>query len=289
MNWLIKLIFVAVSEVMLGVVQFLAPAINNIFDFMYQVNLKFNLNNLSNYTVGIGLSLVSLFAVKQSIDVYMLHTEGDPDADPLELITRVCVTVAVIVCGQPIVTYLIKTSGILCNEVLSKVAYQSRTIAEILTDSFMKLLSMSTILAAIQAGFAAVIVVSLIIFMLMASKRGAELIWFQIILPFFALDLLNANKERWNSFKNDLIVCIYGYVLQVVCFNIFMMLLSNAMTVDGVSENPLYVIAPIGWLMVILSTPKWLQKHMYTSGVGSALGRGASMGTYLVPNLLLRK
>ena len=288
MNWLIKLIFVAISELMLGIVQFLAPAINNIFEFMYQVNVDLHLDDTADYIMGVGLSLVSLLAIKQLIDVYMLHTDGDSDSDPLELITRVTETVATIMCGQYVVTFLIGTSSKLCAEILEKVGYKDRSVAEILTDGFMKLLSMGTILAAVQALFAAIIVVSLIIFIVMASKRGAELIWFQFLLPLYSLDKLNNSRDKWNSFKNDALICIFGYVLQILSFNIFMMLLSRAITVDGVSENPLYVIAPIGWLIIILSAPKWLQKHMYNSGVGNGMRSGAMMGQHIIP-LLLRK
>lgn len=288
MNWLIKLIFTALSEILIAAVQFLAGIINNVFDFMYELNLALPFDMVCNYTLGMGLSLVALFAVKQGIDVYVLHTDGDPDTDPLEIVTRLIVTVTTILCGQWGITYLIRIASQLAKEVVATVEYKQRTAAEIFTDAFMKFLSMGTILAVIQMIFFAVILVGFIIFIFKAGRRGAELMLFQVFMPLLSLDLLTTSKEHWNAYKMELLLCIFGYIVQLLCFNVFMNLFSQVMTTDGLGSNPKILFAAGAWLSLVLGAPKWLQKFLHKTGVGDALKGGARTATALVPQLLRR-
>lgn len=288
MNWVLKLIFVLVCELLTGIVEYLEPIISNIFDFMYQVNVDLGLDGIADYTQGLGLALLAAFAVKQGIDVYFLHVDGDPDADPLELVTRVAIATATMMCGVDIIKFLIGKASIICAEAVKSIGYDGRTATEIITDAFMKFLSVGTIVVVVQSIFLAITVIALLIFVIKAAKRGAELILFQIMLPLVALDMLTTSREKWNAFRNELIICIFGYILQVLSFNIFMILLSKAITVDGVVESPSSIIATMGWLIVVLSAPKWLQKFMYSSGVGNGVKSGATMGAHMIPMLLRR-
>jgi len=284
MNWLLKLIFVAISEVLIAGVDFLADIINDIFDFMYALNVGLNFDTISNYTVMMAITLTSLFAIKQGIDVYVLHVDGDPDADSLELMTRVSITVATIMCGQWFITYLIELASTLSTEVVSTMVYPERTAAEICIDIVTKIVTMGTMTAFIQLIFIAVTVIAFIIFIFKAAKRGAELILFQIMLPILALDLLTTNKERWNAFKTELMICIFGYIIQLFCFNVFMILFAQVMSVNGMLD-PKIMFGALAWLMIVLSAPKWIQKFIYSSGIGQTTKGGARSAMYLIPKL----
>lgn len=284
MNWFIKLIFVAISEVLIAGVDYLADIINDIFNFMYELNVSLNFETISNYTVMMAITLTSLYAIKQGIDVYVLHVDGDPDADSLELLTRVSITVATIMCGQWFITYLIGLASTLSTEVVATVVYPERTIGEIFVDVITKIMSMGTMLAFIQLIFIGVTLVAFIIFITKAAKRGAELILFQVMLPLLALDLLTTNKERWNAFKTELMICIFGYIIQLFCFNVFMILFAQVMSVSGMLD-PKIMFGALAWLMIVLSAPKWIQKFIYSSGVGQATKGGARSVMYLIPKI----
>lgn len=286
MNWILSLIFTAISEVLIEAVNYLADYINNIFATMYELNTSLNLDNVSNYTLYVGLTLTSMFAIKQGIDVYVLHTNGDSEDDPLDLVTRIAVTVSTIMCGQWAISYLITLASTLSTEVTSRVIYEKREFGEIFLDIMLKVLSAGTIICFVQLIFIVIILISFIIFIFKAAKRGAELILFQMMLPLLALDLLTTSRERWNTFKTELLICIFGYIIQLFCFNVFMILFTEVISIDEKTLDPKYLFGCIAWLMVVLSAPKWLQKFMYTTGIGQATKGGARSAAYIVPKLL---
>lgn len=284
MSWLLKIIFVAITEVCIAAVEFLADLLNNIFDWMYEINVGLGLSTVADYTLSIGLALVGVFVIKQLIEVYILRVEGDPDSDALEVVTRISVTVATMISGSFVIEYLISTASTLASEITDLVVYKKRDISEIFVDMLGKVLSMGTIVAFIQLIFIVITLVALIIFLFKAAKRGAELMFFQIILPIFALDLLTTSKEKWNSFKMDLLICIFGYVLQVFAFNVFMMLFQQVVNISGLGSDPKVMFAALGWLVIVLKAPKWLQKFSYSSGAGQMFSGAGRSAMYVIPN-----
>lgn len=286
MGWILKAIFVFICEVAIGGLDWLGPLMSNIFGTMYQINIDLGLNKVVTYTQTLGLSLVALYGVKQGIDVYCLHMDGDPDADPLEIVTRISVAVATIMCGVEITEFLIKKSNTLCAEAVKHVGYDGRAADGMLKKAFTTLLSISTTNAAIQVIFLAIVLISLCIFIYKAAVRGAELMGFQILLPLVAIDMLTTAREKWNAFKNELGICIFGYVLQVVSFNIFLILLSRSITLGGLISSPENIFALLGWLKLVLSAPKWMQKFIYSTGSQGAVRTGATLGVQLIPQLI---
>lgn len=284
MSWILSLIFTAISEVLIEAVNYLAGYINNIFNTMYELNLSLKLDQVSSYTLYVGITLTSMFAVKQGIDVYVLHTNGDSEEDPLELVTRIAITVATIVCGQWVIQYLIKLASSLGTEITSRVVYEKREFGDIFLDMMLKVVAAGTILCFVQLIFIVIVVIAFMIFILKAARRGAELILFQVMLPIVALDLLTTNREKWNAFKTELLICVFGYIIQLFCFNVFMVLFSKVLTIDVL--DPKYLFGSIAWLMIVLSAPKWLQKFMYSTGIGNAAKSGVRSAVYIAPKLL---
>lgn len=284
MNWLGNILFAFFSELLLGFLETFKTYINNIFSTMYDLTEKYlNFDQINKYTVGIGIGLVSVYAIKQGIDVYVLHTEGDPDADPLELITRIAQSVAVIVCGEWCIDFLIEKSAVFCDEVLSHISTSNAAFTTS-TERFINLLvGNSSIVSLILLIAVIIMVVSYVMLIFKAGKRGAELILFKILIPIIAIDLLTTNRERWNSFINELFICVFGYIVQMLSFTVFMELFVHA--IDKQTNIELFM-ASLAWLMVVLGAPKWLQKITYSSGVANSTKGGARTATYILPTIV---
>lgn len=291
MPWLLKLLNDCLANLLLAVVDSLGSFLDNIFDWIWKVNESLKINALMNYVVAIAIGFVVLCAIKQGLDIYVFQTEGDADADPLELITRSAIAVAVIYCGDFVVLQLLKFSSTLTDEVTAKI---SSITSDKVSSSFSKVVDTfynGTVYKTKTIGFVMIllcvsILIAMIIFIFHATKRGAELILFRLLLPLVAIDLLTTNKERWNAFKNELLICIFGYVLQILSFNVFTHIL--ALSAKNSSQIVYYVIAALGWLMMVISTPKWLEKFVYTSGIGNGAKGGVRSAAFLVPQLLRR-
>lgn len=282
MGWLLNLLVTLICEGLILVVQDLAGYIENIFEKMYEINVNLGFDKLYSYTRNLALSLVGLYAIKLLFDVYVLHMDGDPDSDPLEMITRICKSVAMIICGQFIIEQLVKFAGKICWDVLRIMGSfnsESLSLVEQLT-GFITAYSLSLGYLVIIV----VIIIGLLLFIFKAAKRGAELILLGVLIPIFALDILTTNRERWNSFMNETIVTIFGYILQVMCFSIFMALFRKGTATGNIEV----LIACLAWLMVVLSAPKWLQKFVHKTGVGDSAKGLARSTANLIPYVMKR-
>lgn len=280
MNWLVKLLTSSVEEMLLGVISVFKFLIDNVFMVMYQLNQSINFTTARKYSVAIGIALVSVAVIAQGINVYVLHSEGDPDADALELITRIAKTTATIICGQWLIGYLVEIAGVFANELMSRVGLTNGSVQDSLKlyiDAIPQLSTTSSPLVFLI--ILVVIEIALIMFVFKAAKRGVELILFEIVLPIIALDILTTTKERWNAFKMELIVCIFGYILQVFSYNVFILIFSKAF--NNIFRID-YLIYAISWLIISLNAPRWLKKFSYSSGVGNAAKGGARSVTGLM-------
>lgn len=285
MNWLLELFYDAIFELIVGMVTFLGGLVNNIFGLMYLLSSKLSLGLIREYTVGIGISLVVIFSIKQGIDVYVLKTEGDPDADPLELFTRIAQTIATITCGNWVIQQLIYYATVATQEISSKLSVDTNDVSITILSVVNGTSAMVGIAALIYMVIYAIMVITLFIMVFMAAKRAAELEWFRILLPIMAVNMITTSRERWNSFRTELVICIFGYIAQVVSFNVFVMILKQ------VANNPTNIFllfAAIGWLMIVVTAPKWLEKISYSSGVGNATKGGARSALNVLPSIMMK-
>lgn len=283
MNWLLKLIFTSLAQFMVGMVDTMGNYINNIFDGMYQINQYLGIDSLQDYLTKTGFTLVSIYAIKQGIQVYVLQSEGDPDSDPLELLTRVAEAVAVIICGPFIIQWLVSFASQFSNEVLSKLTLPQDSMVDGIINNINVLTSNTGISSLLLLIFLLIILIALVIFIVKAAKRAAEIMVFGLLLPFYALDLLTTSRERWNAFFTDLMITIFGYIVQLGAYSIFMLLFAKV-TVDIYAVD--YIIACFGWLFFVLSAPKWIQKFSYTSGAGNTAKGAARTGVMMIPQII---
>lgn len=295
MGWLTTLIMDFFYNLMIGFISVFSKFIDNIFDCIWEVNSALHFDDVLSYTGSLAIAYVSLKGIKQAFDIYVLETDGDADADPLELITRTCEAVAVIYCGSYAISMLIQMADKIAEEIVPKIAGVTEAasgntalnIKNVIdfcyNDSSMK----GTNEAFIMAILLLVMLIALVMFIFMAAKRAAELMLFQILVAPVATDLLTVNREKWNAFKSELFVCIFGYVLQVGEFQVFSSLM--AMSGTHLTDMLKYAMAATGWLVCVISAPKWLEKFMYSSGVGNAAKGGIRTAGFVLPQIILRK
>lgn len=286
MNWLLKLIFKAIGEMLIAIVQKFANLFNNVFEEMYELFKDFKLDSVADYTAIIGITLLTLFTLKQLLDVYVFEVDGDSEEDPLSILTRTSIAIATIMAGNTVVDYLIKGASQFTKELLNSLTYTNNSFD--FSDNFIlavdeMLLQAKATMFVILILFLAILIAYVILFF-KAAKRAAELMFFQIMLPIMACDMITKSKERWNAFKTELIICIFGYSLQLLAFNIFLMLFSKI----GTDFSMKYIIGSITWLWLVLSAPKWLQKFSYSSGIGGGTKGAARTIGSMIPNLMRR-
>ena len=109
------------------------------------------------------------------------------------------------------------------------------------------------------------LLVGFIIFSIVAGIRGAELTLMKILFPLFAVDLLTTNRERWNSFFTTYVITFLSYSVQLLCFKLCNM---TFVTIDYGGNFNIRFITVIGWMVMMIRAPKWMEKFAYSSGLG---------------------
>ena len=91
----------------------------------------------------------------------------------------------------------------------------------------------------------------------------------KIVLPIMACDLTSVRQEKWNNFVSAYLVGAFGYIIQVA-------LLKLAMTY-GIQGDILSFLKSIVCMYFGVSTPHWLEKFTYSSGLKNTARSGAYM------------
>lgn len=272
-GWLFKNIVVSfLSDLINGALDYFGDMINSIFESVADLILSNSLVTTANtFTTNFGLLLVVLLAAKTYFTVHIMETEGDSDSNVLDILYRAAQATAVIACNQFITNMLLDFSKVFTSDLSSSAEIEiTTTIASLVVTA----INQATLGGGVFIILLLVIVIALIVFVAMAGLRGAELGLGKILLPIFAADLAGLKRERWNNFFVSYLITIFGYSLQMLCFRAFMGSLVQ-MSADRLN---IHGLATLGWLVLMLRAPKWLEKFCYTTGISrSAGGAGRSI------------
>lgn len=280
MNWVTKNIFGFISDLMSGILNVYGSMIGNIFETVADANLSSSLiTNASTFTAAFSIAFLAVAAGKQYLDVYVFQTAGDPDADPLDLIVRVAQALAVIGSSTWIFNELMAFSKIFTNDLLRS-AHEDDVY-----EHFLRLIAEAADTVSEQSlGFLIAILLMLIgfiIFSVIAGIRGAELTLMKLLFPIFAVDLLTTNRERWKNFITTCAITVFGYSLQLILFKLCSMVFVQV----DLGGSAVKFATVIGYLVLMIRAPKWLEKFAYSTGIASA----ASSAARMTPMLLFRK
>jgi len=276
MNWITKNIANFMTDVITGILTLFGDVIDTIFDVMVVLNKTSIISTALTFTTVFGASLLVIMALKQGLDTYVLRTEGDSGEDPIDLLARCSKAVAIMLCNPFIFDELFNFSRAFNNDLVGEVNSSGIIVhaQDLITTIIIDLSSVGLIWLILLL----VLAIGLICFCIMAAIRGGELMLFKILFPIFAVDMIAPGKERWNQFITAYAVSFFGYTIQRLSFQVFVYLFIRV----AVGQLP-YMIACIGWGVIMIRAPKWLEKFAYSSGLSSALKGGARTGVMMLP------
>ena len=214
------------------------------------------------------LMLVVLLSLRQIINIYLLETDGDAESDPIQVLVRNSKATLIISAGGLITNVVVRWADDLCSYVTGASSY-SLSFQGIAT----------TLVANIASGgwftiiFIGLFAILLFVYAVIALIRGVELGMLKIVLPIMACDLTSVRQEKWNNFVSAYLVVAFGYIIQVA-------LLKLAMTY-GIQGDILSLLKSIVCMYFGVSTPHWLEKFTYSSGLKNTARSGAYMAMML--------
>jgi len=275
-NWIYKNTLGFILNFVQAALDFLGDYINEVFVMMARANTTLQaVINARVFTTAFALSLVVFMALKMYFTTYVLETDGDPDMDPINIFVRLAQVVACICCNGYLFKLFMGFSEAFCNDLSGAAG----SIAP--TESMGRMVQGMTNVTFGISGFlifTLIILIGLVVFMIIAIKRGAELSLMSILFPLFAIDLLTTNRERWNNFFTTYIVTFMAYSLQMLCFRIFCSVFAEVY-VGGMTDE---IALALGWFILMLSAPKWLEKFCYTSGLRNMAGNSVRTASFVL-------
>ena len=269
MNWITNNISEFLKETLQSFVDFISDGMNALFSFAATAGESTEVNGACAVTTGIAITLVLLMCLKQIFAIYVMETEGDADANPLQLIVKASQAIALISCNAYVFNLLMRLANAFSDEVTGGVDVQGIVplVAQIITSITSGMIALPV--------FLILLLILVIIMGIKAGIRGAELALMKILFPIFCVDLLSVNREKWSSFIASYLVTFFGYTLEIFCIKMFITNFSGGTSLSG------YVVS-VAWMYMAIKTPEWLQKYTYTSGLKGIIGGGARNMAMLV-------
>lgn len=261
-GWLAEAILKFLNEFLTDEINYFSSIINNEFMLTTYIYNIPEINDVINFTVALSYVLLVAVTVKQILDIYGFHTAGDSNESPIEVIYRASISSVLIAASELFYKQFFHFTKNVATDV------GTITTSKNLSDQCMTLVSLE------QHTYAGVIIVvitliAIVMLFIISAIRGAQLTLFRILFPVFAIDRSLTNKERWSNFLQSYVACFLGFIIQILCFNLFRL---NFMKIGTESANWSFVAA-MGWLIMAIKAPAWLEKYVFKSGVGEGLSR----------------
>jgi hypothetical protein len=280
------LFFQFVSDVIIDAVNSFQTFLNDLFagsvDMLSNVSA---INATCRITTSIGSALVVFFVLYKLFDVYIFENSGDSDADPLDIVVKGSFAMAIIQSNETIFKLLKDLSKEFADD-LSRGAHLNddfQTGINALLRNTTGVASTANIILAI------ILLVSVIAVLIKMTIRGAELMLMKILFPIFASDIVSTNNEKWSSFFASYLVLFFGYSIQLFCFDMFINSFASMQFSENMDfhEGTVTWMLLVGWLLMSIKAPKWLDRYTYSSGVANTMGSTAkSLGRIVASKLI---
>lgn len=279
MSWIAENICEFFKDMIGSAIAYYGDLVNNIFYTTVEWNTEneYVVSSIKFFIL-LALALIFILVFKQVLSTYILETDGDPDADPFNLVVRIAETVAVISCNAWIFDTTLSLAKSFASDALGSTAQEGiagKTQELIAIDADQIGSSLMAFIISLV-----IMLIGFIVFTIIAALRAAEVIAMKMLLPLFALDLLSARRERWNNFITGYFIAFFSYGIQMLFFNIAL-----KSFVSCSWDTPVYIIGTYAFIILAIRAPKFLEKHLYRSGVSGA----ASGGMRLVAQTMVLK
>jgi len=266
MSWLTEIINSFLTDLVNDVLTSITTFIEFFFTHIDWASEIGGVNAATNVIMGVSVTLLVFMAMKQLVSVYILETGGDADMDPMQMLVKVFLAIALITTQPFISDSLLKAADLLYNAIINQFLVQETDTTKLLAvinPSFFNLL-----LYVIYAVFLIIIIVK-------AMIRAIELIFYKMLFSLFCVDLVTVGSERFTAFMTSYLVTIFGYIIQVMCVRMSMVVFLE-------QNGTMSYLEAIVLVSFAIKAPNWLEKFTYSTGVGKKAAGGvrgaASMG-----------
>lgn len=237
-----------------------------------------------------GFALLTLGFAWKGFQTYILYTDGDPEADPLQLLTLYCKGVAVIFGFDIILKKFIEGLNKVIDDLLTIIKNNTNTNTTIddMVDALFSL-DENNVKSGLISGIMGIIfgIIAIVVFFT-CLKNGIELYILKVGLPLAVIGLLNQDKGVFKGYFMSLSKALVTILVKIVCcqlgYSIMMAATDTSIILNATIDSIMGMILGIIILLVALTAPKLLGEFMVPSGGG----QGFMMKAYYTSSMVSR-
>ena len=215
-------------------------------------------------TYGVGISLIILKFLKKAFDIYVLWTDGDPDADPFLLLTNFVRAVGTALIFQWLYQIFVDICRDVTDQIMSAISQGTSPTIE-----WVNAITSMGIVPAI-AGLIFLICYLILLFSFMA--RGIEMMVMKIGVPLACVGLLDNDKGVFRAYINQFVTTI----VQIMLCKIGLSLMLNATIISA--SNIFWGIA---CMIAAISMPKILREFLVPTTGDGRIGTTVSQTVHI--------
>ncbi len=197
-----------------------------------------------------GISLIVLKFLKRAFDSYVLWQDGDPDADPINLVTKFLRAIVIAVSFPTMYDWLAKATEDMTNQILNSL---SGSLSDSFANSVMSMASLNLFNAVVSLVFFICFFFLYIQFLM----RGMEILILRMGVPIACTGLMENDKGVFGPYIKKFFQSTMTVVVQISLAKMSVGLMINAHVFWGIAA-----------MMLALKTPKFLQEFMITTSAG---------------------
>ena len=237
----------------------LVPMTLHADQYMTGMNGGSMVDTLFEILLGVGVSLIILKFLKKGFECYVLWTDGDPDADPTNLVIR-CMQAMVVAVSFPVLySWLAEIVQNLTDQLLAAIGASTNYSWQAWVDGI-------STLGIVTAIFGLVFIICYFLLYFQFLMRGLELLILRVGIPVACVGLIDNDKGIFKSYMNKFFQTALAVIVQICLCKLGVGMMLN-----------MHIFWGIACMILAIKTPKFLSEFLVPSGGG---GGGAINNAY---------
>jgi len=247
-----------ISALLTGALFYIDDALVNIVDIClkaetYMASLSGTdwFSTVYSVLFSFGVSLIVLKFLKKGFETYVLWTEGDPDADPILLLTNFIKAMFVAIAFPTMYGWMVTIVIDLNDKLLKAIGLGTDMSLAILTSAIESLGIFTAIVSLVWFIMFCILYIQFL-------ARGLEMIVLRLGVPIACVGLLDSDKGIFGAYIKKFFQSLTTIVVQISLAKLSIALMVNQHLFWG-----------IACILMAMRTPKFLQEFMLVTGSGS--------------------
>lgn len=225
-----------------------------------------SIGKITNLAFDFGISLIIIKFIRKGFNQYILYTDGDPDADPLQLLINFFRAMFVAIGFDTFYIWFAK----MIEDITATLINTAGLADESLTATFAETASLNLVTGIISVIF----FINFFMLYIQFIRKGLEILILRIGIPIACIGLMDSNDGMFRTYIQKFFQATVAIVIQIVLSKLGVSLMVNL--------HPFFGIA---CMITAIKTPQFLQEFLIVTGNSGGLATTAYHSTRMFQTL----